>query len=164
MLANNLLAYRISKAILRNKVILITAGAGMGVDSGLPNFRGKEGLWKEYPYFKKANMSFTDAANPYFFSSKPHEFWFFYGHRYNIYNQKKPHNGFKILLDICRNLKKEYHVYTSNVDGHFQKAGFDENKVTEVHGSINHYQCDYCNIIYPVPEGTEFELNTETYE
>ncbi len=36
----------------------------MGVDSGLPDFRGKEGLWKAYPYFKDAGMSFSDAANP----------------------------------------------------------------------------------------------------
>ena len=164
-MANELLASRISKAIIRNNALLITAGAGMGVDSGLPNFRGKEGLWKEYPYFKKVNMSFTDAANPYFFSSKPNKFWFFYGHRYNIYKEKQPHEGFRVLLDICNNLKdKKYHVYTSNVDGHFQKAGFDEKKITEVHGSINHFQWDSCRIIYPVPEETKFDLDTDNFE
>ena len=164
MMANNLLAYRISKSILHNKALFITAGAGMGVESGLPSFKGKEGLWKEYPYFKKANMSLTDAANPYFFSTEPHKFWYFYGHRYNIYNKNKPHNGFKILLDICHNLKKEYHVCTSNVDGHFLKAGFDKNKVTEMNGNINYFQCDYCNFVYPVPESTEFELDAEAFE
>ena len=46
---------------------MISAGAGIGHDSGLPTFRGKEGLWKAYPYFKKVNMSFSDAANPAFF-------------------------------------------------------------------------------------------------
>lgn len=37
--------------------ILITAGAGMSVDSGLPDFRGKNGFWRSYPMFKKRNIS-----------------------------------------------------------------------------------------------------------
>jgi NAD-dependent SIR2 family protein deacetylase len=42
--------------------VLITAGAGMGVDSGLPDFRGKEGLWKAYPALAQANLSFSEIA------------------------------------------------------------------------------------------------------
>ena len=57
----------------------------MGVDSGLPDFRGNKGLWKAYPYFEKAGMSFSDAANPEFFSKDPKKFWFFYGHRFKSY-------------------------------------------------------------------------------
>ena len=44
--------------------ILITAGAGMGVDSGLPDFRGNEGFWRAYPVIKKLGHSFVDMANP----------------------------------------------------------------------------------------------------
>lgn len=44
--------------------LLITAGAGMGVDSGLPDFRGNEGFWKAYPALGRAKKSFTDMANP----------------------------------------------------------------------------------------------------
>ena len=43
--------------------------------------------------------------------------------------------------------KGNYFVFTSNVDGHFQKAGFDKEKVLECHGSINHYQCEQCREI-----------------
>ena len=71
--------------IKNSSKILITAGAGFGVDSGLPDFRGGEGFYKAYPYFKKASMSFSDAANPSFFKEQPHKFWFFYGHRYSLY-------------------------------------------------------------------------------
>ncbi|MGF6371327.1 NAD-dependent SIR2 family protein deacetylase [Paraburkholderia sp. RAU6.4a] len=39
--------------------LLITAGAGMGVDSGLPAFRGRRGLWKDYPALKHLNMDFA---------------------------------------------------------------------------------------------------------
>ena len=100
--------------------MLVTAGAGIGHDSGLATFRGKEGLWKQYPFFKKTNMSFADAANPAFFQSDPHKFWFFYGHRFNKYIETEPHPGFKNLLRIGNELMDgNYFVFTSNVDNHF---------------------------------------------
>jgi hypothetical protein len=40
-----------ARAIQKADAVLITAGAGMGVDSGLPDFRGDEGFWKAYPPF-----------------------------------------------------------------------------------------------------------------
>lgn len=80
-----------AKALQQAEALLILAGAGMGVDSGLPDFRGNEGLWKAYPYFKETGMSFSDAANPEFFRKDPHKFWFFYGHRYKSYQETKPH-------------------------------------------------------------------------
>ena len=122
----DLLAYRAAKHILRNKNLLISAGAGMGVDSGLPVFRGKEGLWAHYPYFKTTGMEFYEASSPSFFRSKPAHFWYYMGHRYNMYSEKEPHEGYKILLKICEEFKKENHfVFTSNVDGHFLKTGFN---------------------------------------
>ncbi|CAI2377020.1 unnamed protein product [Moneuplotes crassus] len=161
---SSLLYQRVAKSIMRNKAMLVTAGAGIGIDSGLPDFRGKEGLWKAYPYFKNTNMSFTDAANPRFFSMKPKEFWFFYGHRYNSYQDHLPHSGFHALLKVCREyLGDKYHVYTSNVDGHFQKAGFNKRQVTECHGSINHFQCDKCRTIYLVPHRKRFELDIKNF-
>ena len=44
--------------------LIITAGAGMGVDSGLPDFRGTEGFWKAYPVIKDLGYSFSEMANP----------------------------------------------------------------------------------------------------
>lgn len=54
-----------TKEIVANaQAVIITAGAGMGVDSGLPDFRGDLGFWKAYPLLKDKNLSFTDMANP----------------------------------------------------------------------------------------------------
>ncbi len=50
-----------------------------------------------------------------------------------------PHNGFHALLELCQN--KSWFVFTSNVDGQFQKAGFEPEQVMECHGSIHHLQC-----------------------
>ena len=121
--------------------LLITAGAGMGVDSGLPDFRGNEGFWKAYPMVAKLRLSFVEMANPAWFERDPHLAWAFYGHRLNLYRRTAPHDGFAKLLEWAENKPEGYFVYTSNVDGHFQKAGFHPDRVVECHGSIHHFQC-----------------------
>lgn len=139
-------------AISKADAIFISAGAGMGVDSGLPDFRGNQGFWKAYPLLKKENLSFQDLANPVWFRDDPHRAWGFYGHRYKLYKSTVPHPGFKVLQKWCQTKKTEPFVFTSNVDGHFQKSGFHPNVVYECHGSINYLQCiDGCaNDIWPV--------------
>ena len=121
--------------------ILITAGAGMGVDSGLPDFRGNEGFWQAYPVAKARGLSFEAMANPEWFESDPSLAWAFYGHRLNLYRDTIPHEGFEILRELCKAKGDDYFILTSNVDGQFQKAGFEDNKVCEIHGSIHHMQC-----------------------
>jgi NAD-dependent SIR2 family protein deacetylase len=121
--------------------LLITAGAGMGVDSGLPDFRGPEGFWKEYPVIAKLGHSFVDMANPGWFDEDPWLAWAFYGHRLSLYRKTKPHSGFSSLLEIGKKKSNGYFVLTSNVDGHFQQAGFDDKRIEECHGSIHHFQC-----------------------
>ena len=44
--------------------LIISAGAGMGVDSGLPDFRGNEGMWEHYPALGKLRIGFSSIANP----------------------------------------------------------------------------------------------------
>ncbi len=121
--------------------LLITAGAGMGVDSGLPDFRGTSGFWKAYPAIKNLGVSFSQMANPRWFNERPELAWAFYGHRLNLYRKTVPHQGFTDLLDYAENLPLGYFIFTSNVDGQFQKAGFNDQNIEEVHGSIHHFQC-----------------------
>jgi len=121
--------------------IIITTGAGMGVDSGLPDFRGNSGFWKEYPAISHLGISFSEMANPRWFEENPKLAWAFYGHRYNLYNSIKPHPGFHKLLEIGQAKEYGYFSFTSNVDGQFQQAGYSNDFIEEVHGSINHLQC-----------------------
>jgi NAD-dependent SIR2 family protein deacetylase len=130
-----------AKIISEAESIIITAGAGMGVDSGLPDFRGDQGFWKAYPYYAAQGISFVDAATAKQFSSDPAFAWGFYGHRANLYQNTSPHDGFYCLKRWIQQYDKEYFVVTSNVDGQFQKAGFDENHLLEIHGSIHWLQC-----------------------
>lgn len=128
-------------AIKKAKALVITAGAGMGVDSGLPDFRGDKGFWNAYPMYERLGISFVEAANPVHFAMDPAFGWGFYGHRASLYRDTSPHAGFQLLLEWIKSFGLDYFVATSNVDGHFQKAGFAEEKIYEVHGSIHHMQC-----------------------
>jgi NAD-dependent SIR2 family protein deacetylase len=80
--------------ILKNAdALLISAGAGIGVDSGLPDFRGNQGFWKAYPPIAKLGKSFVEIANPHWFHRDPKLAWAFYGHRLNFTEGPHPTLG-----------------------------------------------------------------------
>ena len=144
--------------------LVICAGAGMGVDSGLPDFRGDQGFWKAYPPMARLGISFVEMANPSWFIRDPRLAWGFYGHRLNLYRRTVPHNGFQLLKQWSEQKAAGAFVFTSNVDGQFQKAGFLEAQIEEVHGSIHHLQCNSgCSQnIWPAG-GTEIAVDEETF-
>ncbi len=121
--------------------LLVTAGAGMGVDSGLPDFRGREGFWRAYPALARARIDFEEAACPATFRRDARLAWGFYGHRLALYRRTVPHAGFAILRRWAEGRPRGGFVFTSNVDGQFGRAGFDPRRLCEIHGSIHHLQC-----------------------
>src|SRR5687767_9842489 len=84
---------RAAAAVRDADALLVTAGAGMGVDSGLPDFRGTEGFWRAYPAFARLGLRFEQLASPAWFARDPHLAWGFYGHRLNLYRATTPHAG-----------------------------------------------------------------------
>jgi NAD-dependent SIR2 family protein deacetylase len=115
--------------------ILILAGAGMSVDSGLPDFRGSNGMWT------KAKEDFISLATARGFDDDPLASWNFYISRMLAYGHTKPHAGYTRLLDAVNQHGKDYFVVTSNVDGHFHMAGYDPARIYEIHGDLRHAQC-----------------------
>lgn len=160
-------AAKIRQLINTSDGLLITAGAGMGVDSGLPDFRGNEGLWQHYPILDKLRIGFTRITCPDAFKDNPQRAWGFYGHRLQLYRHTQPHQGFELLKQLAQKFEHGYFVFTSNVDGQFQKAGFLADSIYECHGSIHYLQCmnpDDCspsvwpNVIEPVIDNQFCEL------
>ena len=142
--------------------VFITAGAGMGVDSGLPDFRGAEGFWNAYPKVRELGLRFEELADPEWFENDPHLAWAFYGHRLHLYRETLPHRGFEQLLGLSDTKKYGSFVFTSNVDGQFQKAGFSEERIMECHGSIHHLQCiDNCQGMIWSADGTEVGISED---
>lgn len=123
------------------EMLLVVTGAGMGVDSGLPDFRGNQGFWRAYPALGRDQIDFFSIASPRAFRQKPQLAWGFYGHRLDLYRQTQPHAGFTILKRWGEACPYGSMSFTTNVDGQFQKAGFDVGQVVECHGSIHHLQC-----------------------
>lgn len=134
-------AARAARALSTADALLVCAGAGMGVDSGLPDFRGPEGFWRAYPAAKRLGLRFEQLADPRWFHDDPPLAWGFYGHRFNLYRTTVPHEGFQILRRWSAAMREGGFVFTSNVDGQFQRAGFPEDQVFECHGSIHRLQC-----------------------
>jgi NAD-dependent SIR2 family protein deacetylase len=149
-------------ALASADALLIGAGAGMGVDSGLPDFRGTQGFWRAYPLYEKLGLDFASMANPRWFHQDPAFAWGFYGHRLELYRTTVPHPGFAILRGWAGRMKHGAFVFTSNVDGQFQKAGFGDDRITEIHGSIHFVQCSRgCPGILPA-DPYQIELDADT--
>lgn len=145
--------------------LLITAGAGLGVDSGLPDFRGNEGMWRAYPALGRARLQFEEIANPAAFVGQPRLAWGFYGHRLQLYRSTRPGPAFSLLRQISERLPAGSFVFTSNVDGQFQQAGFDPARIVECHGSIHQLQCSQpCSTRLWSADGVQPEIDPEACE
>jgi NAD-dependent SIR2 family protein deacetylase len=132
---------RVADLIANADGLLITAGAGMSVDSGLPDYRGAKGLWGEYPPLAKADLSYEQLAQPHWFAENPKMAWAFSGHRQQLFRETRPHPGYQMLLEWGQAMPLRYFVVTSNVDGHFLFAGFSKDRLLEPHGNIHRHQC-----------------------
>lgn len=156
---------RAASAVRAASALLVTAGAGMGVDSGMPDFRGPEGFWRAYPPYRSLGLRFEELANPRWFRLDPRLAWGFYGHRWNLYRSTQPHAGFSILKRWGEAKKHGAFVFTSNVDCHFQKAGFARDRLVECHGTLEYLQCiDDCGAgLFPA-ESLTIHVSAETFK
>jgi NAD-dependent SIR2 family protein deacetylase len=154
--------HRGAELIAGADALLYCAGAGIGVDSGLPDFRGTEGFWRAYPPYRRLGLAFEELADPVHFTDDPELAWGFYGHRLALYRATTPHGGFDVLLNWAT-ARRPARVFTSNVDGQFQRAGFADDYVVECHGSIHHLQClrGGCPQIWPA-DGVEVPVDEST--
>jgi len=155
---------RAAAAVASADALVITAGAGMGVDSGLPDFRGTQGFWRAYPVYEKLGLDFAAMANPRWFKTEPELAWGFYGHRLGLYRKTKPHAGFLIMRKWAQSKKQDGFVFTSNVDGQFQRAGYADDRVVEAHGSIHHMQCvNECGVGIIAADPYAVEVDEKTF-
>lgn len=118
--------------------VVINSGAGMGVDSGLADYRGNGGQWGQVE--NDTEKSIFEVVNPQAFIENPAYSWQLFGQRMKEYTETKPHHGFAILRKWITNYKLDYFCLTSNIDGHFQKSGFAEENIRELHGTLAYFQ------------------------
>jgi NAD-dependent SIR2 family protein deacetylase len=131
--------------------IVILAGAGMGVEAGIPDFRGASGVWTS------EKDTFIKFASGNAWHERPLEAWNFYIERFISCGELEPHRGYYDLKNLLARLGKDTFVMTSNVDGHFEKAGYAVDKIYTIHGDLKHIQCSdkCCRDIHPMPKFTK---------
>jgi len=115
------------------KKIVFVTGAGISQESGIPTFRGKDGLWRNHDAMKLATI---DA-----FNDNPKLVWEWYNERRRNIFAASPNQGHKAIAELEKYV--EVVVLTQNIDGLHQKAG--SSNVLELHGSIVEIKCTVCN-------------------
>ena len=132
-----------AQQILENcYALLIVAGAGMSVDSGIFTYRGTNGIWNKTITIGNNSYGYDEISSLTMWKTNPKIAWGFKAHFYNIMNHSSPHGGYYNLLKFVSNkLQNNYFVCTSNIDNYFEKAGFDKDKIYEVHGTMKLLQC-----------------------
>lgn len=130
-----------AQAIKNADALFITAGAGMSIDSGLPDFKHISGFSASFDLLKKNSLVEFETAQSDLFEQNPEKAWAFYGYQLNLYKSAIPHEGYQKLLELGNKKQYGYFIFTSNVDGLFQKAGFNDAFIEECNGSMHYFQC-----------------------
>ena len=132
MLTQNLLT-RLKNA----SAVTVLTGAGISAESGVPTFRGKDGLWE--------NNKVEELATPEALEQDPQLFWKFYAWRKKLINEVKPNLGHYALVDFER-IYADFLLITQNVDNLHRLAGNE--KMIELHGNIFNTKCSKCGKIH----------------
>jgi len=118
---------------LKNKNNVALTGAGISQESGIPTFRGSDGLWKKY---RSEELASREA-----FINNTKVFWEFYNYRKNMIKNALPNDAH---LTLSKMEKEGYlsFIVTQNVDGLHSKAG--TKNLIEIHGNIWDVRCESC--------------------
>lgn len=121
------------KIIDLDKFVFLT-GAGISKESGIPTFRGSEGLWRKYDPTKLASISG--------FYEDPKLVWEFYKYRQELIHNCNPNPGHLSIANFEKIKKESLCVLTQNIDGLHEKAG--SKNIIELHGNIFKVECTKC--------------------
>jgi NAD-dependent deacetylase len=127
------------------KVVFFT-GAGISAESGVPTFRGENGIWKKFSAEELANF---DA-----FLRNPELVWEWYQHRRTIINDTKPNAGHLAITQFEKYYKSVV-VVTQNIDNLHRRAG--NSTIYELHGNMEKNYCIDCKKRYNFGDLSEFK-------
>jgi len=128
MFSNKLL-----QRLLKAYSVSVLTGAGISAESGVPTFRGRDGLWR--------NHDVQQLATPQALMQNPQLFWEFYRWRRELLKEVQPNLGHYALVDL-ENRFEDFALITQNVDNLHSLAG--NRNVMELHGNIMRTYCNDC--------------------
>jgi NAD-dependent deacetylase len=114
--------------------LLVLTGAGVSAESGVPTFRGIDGLWRTHPV--------ETVASPDGFDADPALVWEFYSERRAMAAEVAPNAGHLALARAEARLGERFLLVTQNVDGLHRRAG--SQRMVELHGNLFTSRCSKC--------------------
>jgi NAD-dependent deacetylase len=114
----------------RSRRVMVSTGAGISTESGIPAFRGAGGLWNDFKV--------EELATPEGFARNPQKVWEWYDWRRQIVDQVQPNAGHYALVDLEK-MVPDFFLFTQNIDGLHQRAG--SKNVHELHGNLWSVRC-----------------------
>jgi NAD-dependent deacetylase len=120
-----------------SKRLVFFTGAGISAESGIPTFRGKDGIWNKLKPEELANFNA--------FLRNPQMVWEWYNHRKKIIHDSKPNSGHLAIAEFEKYFD-DVTVVTQNIDNLHRRAG--STKIYELHGNIERNYCIKCHNFY----------------
>ncbi|MBM3172741.1 MAG: NAD-dependent deacylase [Chloroflexi bacterium] len=145
------LVERVAADLVRSKYAIALTGAGISTESGIPDFRGPNGIWTKNPEAERAAYQIYDK-----FLRDPKEYWQAVSGGVSVYHdlrQAEPNPGHCALAEMEK-LGILKCVITQNIDGLHRKAG--SRRVLEYHGAVNRLRCPSCSSRF---EFEEYEMD-----
>ncbi|UCH77543.1 MAG: NAD-dependent deacylase [Candidatus Coatesbacteria bacterium] len=125
---------RLNQITALGGAVVVLTGAGVSAESGVPTFRGEDGLWRTYRA--------EDLATPHAFAADPHLVWEWYQWRRELVAACRPNPAHEFIARLEREHGGEFLLVTQNVDGLHRLAGSE--KLVEVHGNLWKVGCTSC--------------------
>jgi NAD-dependent deacetylase len=129
----------VAKLIGDSKRMVVFTGAGISTESGIPDYRGPNGVWKTNR-IPTAESVATDRAGR-------EQRWQEHRRRYPVMRSREPNEGHRAIADLERDGRVTA-IITQNIDGLHQKAGSAPERVLELHGSSHRLRCTNCGREY----------------
>ena len=143
----------LSQYISEAKNIVIFTGAGISTESGIPDFRGPQGVWKTNTPIYFQDFIGSEEVRKDSWKRK------FSGQ--DIIKKAKPNIGHLAVAEVINKHESAY-LITQNVDNLHQDAGVPDDKITEIHGNAHYASCLDCGIRYELNSIKKAFLENET--
>jgi NAD-dependent deacetylase len=135
-----------------NNIVIFT-GAGISTESGIPDFRGPQGVWKTNTPIYFQDFIGSEEVRKDSWKRK------FSGQ--DIIKKAKPNIGHLAVAEVINKHESAY-LITQNVDNLHQDAGVPDDKITEIHGNAHYASCLDCGIRYELNSIKKAFLENET--
>jgi NAD-dependent deacetylase len=133
----------------QGKFITFLTGAGISAESGIPTYRGHDGIWIKGTKYHQPK----EIATFRFFRQNPFGFWEYTLQRMALFGGKQPNAGHFALVEMEQKLGENFRLITQNIDELHRRAGIQEAHLAEIHGKASTMRCsaECSEDIYPIP-------------